>query len=487
MPEMWDAARAGQRMTRTMRTQLTSASLLVVLMACAPTREAIYDDVRRQLADRAALNVDVRQLSLETRELDANVLGVLSENLTLDAAVKVSLLNNRNLQATFERLGVPHAALLQASLPQNPMIDAELRFEMDGDGKTLEIGLVQDVLDFIAIPARRQAATANLEHERLKLVSTVISHVTDVRVAFYRVQANQQSIRLLREVRDGSQASFELAKRLHEAGNISDLEVAQHQALYAQSRLDLAAVETMVVQDRERLTALMGLWGKQVAWQVDPNLPALPASLDLDEFEAGAIKKSLDLEEIRWSIRAANAELGVARLEGWLPELGVGVSAERESSGTTRVGPALMVSIPIFNWNQGKIAARSAELRAAQHRYAGLAVEIRATARAVRNALISARKRADFIQETILPLRQKILDEMLLRYNAMLVGTFELVRAKRDQTLAQRQQVEALRDYWITRAEAELILQGRVRTRATSLAMQNSSSQDPRSSKPSHD
>jgi hypothetical protein len=116
-------------MTRTMWTQLTTTSLLVVSMACAPTRETIYDDVRRQLADRAALNVDVRQLSLETRELDANVLGVLSENLTVDDAVKVSLLNNRNLQATFERLGVPHAALLQASLPQNPMIDAELRYK----------------------------------------------------------------------------------------------------------------------------------------------------------------------------------------------------------------------------------------------------------------------------------------------------------------------------------------------------------------------
>ena len=47
--------------------------------------------------------------------------GLLASDLTLDNAVRVALLNNRQLQATFEDLGIARGQLIQAGLIANPV------------------------------------------------------------------------------------------------------------------------------------------------------------------------------------------------------------------------------------------------------------------------------------------------------------------------------------------------------------------------------
>jgi len=54
-----------------------------------------------------------------------------------------------------------------------------------------------------------------------------------------------------------------------------------------------------------------------------------------------------------------------------------------------------------------------------------------------------------------LPLRTAIVRETQLEYNAMLVGVFQVLEAKRQELDAGRIGIEALRDYWIARTELE--------------------------------
>jgi hypothetical protein len=54
------------------------------------------------------------------------------------------------------------------------------------------------------------------------------------------------------------------------------------------------------------------------------------------------------------------------------------------------------------------------------------------------------------VKDTILPLRQKILSEVLLHYNAMNATPFELLLARRAQADANQQYIELLRDFWIS-------------------------------------
>lgn len=67
-----------------------------------------------------------------------------------------------------------------------------------------------------------------------------------------------------------------------------------------------------------------------------------------------------------------------------------------------------------------------------------------------------------FYRTTLLPLREKIVDETLLQYNAMTTGPLQLLAAKRDQIATATAYVDALRDHFTARAEAEALLAGRL-------------------------
>ena len=58
-------------------------------------------------------------------------------------------------------------------------------------------------------------------------------------------------------------ASLEVARRLNEAGNITDLDLARERALAEAGKLALRSAEIAVRQSREQLNDLMGLWGKK--------------------------------------------------------------------------------------------------------------------------------------------------------------------------------------------------------------------------------
>lgn len=62
----------------------------------------------------------------------------------------------------------------------------------------------------------------------------------------------------------------------------------------------------------------------------------------------------------------------------------------------------------------------------------------------------------------LLPQRQRILHETLLQYNAMQKSNYELLLAKERDQQEEQAAIEALRDYWIARAELERAVGGRL-------------------------
>ena len=122
----------------------------------------------------------------------------------------------------------------------------------------------------------------------------------------------------------------------------------------------------------------------------------------------------------------------------------------------------LGIPIPLFDQGQGRIGRAMAELRFAQQEYYGLGVRIRSTARAVRDRLRAARAMALYYRDILLPLRERIINETLLQYNAMQLGVFELVLARERQIRAAVAYVETLRDYWLVRTQLDQMLNGRL-------------------------
>ena len=68
------------------------------------------------------------------------------------------------------------------------------------------------------------------------------------RTAFYRAQADEQMLDMFQQIVLATQAGYEFAQRLVEAGNIPELDLLLQQGLYERSKLDLASAEVAVAE-----------------------------------------------------------------------------------------------------------------------------------------------------------------------------------------------------------------------------------------------
>jgi len=60
----------------------------------------------------------------------------------------------------------------------------------------------------------------------------------------------------------------------------------------------------------------------------------------------------------------------------------------------------------------------------------------------------------------VVPLKQRISEENLLRYNGMLIGVFALLADARAQIASVNAAIEAQRDFWLADADLQMALVG---------------------------
>jgi cobalt-zinc-cadmium efflux system outer membrane protein len=145
-----------------------------------------------------------------------------------------------------------------------------------------------------------------------------------------------------------------------------------------------------------------------------------------------------------------------------MPDLDVGPAAEREGEEAWKVGPSITVPLPVFDQGQGRIGRAVAGLRRAQQEYYALAVRVRATARAVQERVVGAQDQVFYYRDILLPLRERIVNEAQLHYNAMQIGVLQLLRDREQEIETAVAYVEVLRDYWLARTDLSQIASGRL-------------------------
>jgi cobalt-zinc-cadmium efflux system outer membrane protein len=444
---------------------LLGALLAATLTGCVSESSA-FQDVNKVVASRTGHAVHWSHLGGES-EAQKATLEALAKPLTAETAVKVALLNSAELQAAFEDVGVARGDLVSAWRIPNPTAEAAVRFHDEGS-PALDFSLTEDISDLVFLPLRVGVADSELEAAKLEVAGKAMDLVFQVRSAFYSYLADVQIVELRATVLEALEASATTAKALHDAGNITDLDVANEQVLYDEARVNLASAQTNIAASRQQLSSLLGLWGRGDTWKVESRL-AEPGDVPLNDLEAKAVRSSIDLQVIRHRYSAAAKRANLERASGLLPELKAGIGVERED-GEWSYGPLTEIEVPLFYQGQGEVARARAQMRRQAQLLRGRAVQVRAAARAVAMRVASTRDRANYFKTVLLPTRQRILDQTQLQFNAMNLSVFQLLLAKRDQIETARSYVESLRDYWLARAEAEQLRSGRLTTGGVVLA-----------------
>lgn len=438
-------------------TRLGVALVALVASGCA-SENAPYQDVRKVVAARTGHDVRWSHLDGDGEARKA-VREALSKPLTLETAVRLALLNDADLQAAFEQIGVARGSLLSAWRLPNPEADVAVRFRKHASA-TLDFSVTEDLSELVLLPLRVGVAHAELDAAKLEVAGRAMDLALRVRQAFYGYLADQQIVEFRRTVLEALEASASTAGALRHAGNITELDFANQTVLFDEARVNVASAETSLTASRQLLTALLGLWGTEAGFKVESRLEA-PGELALADLETQAVKNSLDLALIRQRFSAAAKRSNLASASGVLPELRAGVTVEREDDEWS-YGPLGVVQVPLFYQGQGEVARARAEMRRQAQLLRARGVQVRSAARTLALRLAALRDRVEYFKNVLLPARERIVRETQLQYNAMSVSVFQLLVAKRDQIETARLYVEALRDYWTTRAEAEQLRSGRL-------------------------
>ena len=454
------------------RSHLLLVSLLAPSLCSASPQQVT--DVESTVQQRIGKRVEIRRDVVVDEEIAHAVRAMLRGTLTADRAVQIALLNNRELQATFEDIGIARADLTEAGLLKNPVFDTSARFpDRPPSATNLEFGIVQDFLDLLMIPLRKKVAANELARAELRAGDAVLKLAAEVRSAFYTLQGKQMLFTRLGSLGNTYAAALELSLRQHEAGNISDLELANQQSTYSQSKLDAAQVASEMRSDREKLNRLMGVWGALTEWKMADELPSLPASFPTEHLESIAIAQRLDLAAAKAELGAIVQSLGLTKTYRYVGSIEFGVNTERDTDRQRVTGPTLRLELPIFNHGQGRIAKLKAQLRQAERRVEAAAIDIRSDVREARDRALAKKDLAAYHRDQLVPERKRVLDLTLTSYNSMLKGPYDLLLARQNELAAERGYIDALRDYWIARADLERAVGGRLTTVRTK--MQDSS------------
>lgn len=434
---------------------------LLFLAGCASlSADGRFSDVGKAIRERTGAETKWVRSEEEANSVRSRVKEILAKPLGPQEAVQIALLNNPGLQAGYAEVGIAEADLVQASRWRGPTFSfARLR---RGDEIELERSVFFDVLGLITIPLSVRVEEKRLMSSQNRAAGEALRVALDTRKAWFSAVAAQESAKYAQQVKEAAEASAELGRRMAEAGNFSKLDYAREQAFYAEATAQLGRARQAQFSARERLARLMGLWGEELSFQLPERLPDLPkAAREGGDLEGQALAQRLDVQGAWRDTEALAQSLGLTKVTGFISLLDFGLINNSETGLPNKRGWAIEVAIPIFDFGQARTARAERLYMQSVNRAKESAIQARSEVREAYGAYRTGFDLAKHYRDEIVPLRKRISDEMLLRYNGMLASVFELLSDSRDQVAAVNAYIETLRDFWIAESELQMALTGR--------------------------
>ena len=397
----------------------------------------------------------------------ARVAALLAAPLGADEAVQIALLNNPALQAQLHTLGIAEADRVAAGRLPNPGFSIGRLTR--GSEIEWERSLHLNLMALLTLPLRNELEARRFEQLRLSLAQDILRLAADTRRAWIVAVAAQQTSAYQQQSMDAAEASAELARRMAEAGNWSALQRARQQAFYADAALAVARAEQARLASRERLARLLGLEAAH-AIRLPERLPALPATLPaLPDIEQAALDTRIDLQVARLQTEALAKNLGLTRRTRFINVLELGIVNNGSNEEPQQRGAEISFELPLFDFGEARVRGAEARYQQALSQVRAQGVNARAEIRETHTLRQSQYAIARHLADEVVPLRKRISDETLLRYNGMLTDTFALLADARAQIASVNAAIEAQRDYWLADAAFALARVGSPGALAVSL------------------
>lgn len=353
--------------------------------------------------------------------------------LSLAEVQRLVVARNPSLLATRQETAIARGELRQARTYRfNPDLALQSAGAFGGSGSPYELALTQEIEWAGQRGLRVDAARTGLTRAASAVQNAGRLTLADASAAFYRALAADRRLAVTRDALALTERLLAAVRTQLTEGEISTLEanLAEIEAGRARGRV-LAAQRAATTAELE-LKQLVGLApdtpvrlvgdapsASTLAVSPPASQPGPPpvvdamvagpmlGTLDQDSLVALALAQRPDLAASTAAVHEFETLTALARREA-LPNLRLGAVVERgEDGGSPQLGPAIGLSLPLFNRNQGVVDQRQA--LAEQARLDRRAIELRVrtdVASAVRAYRTATEEAAVFATSVLLPARQ---------------------------------------------------------------------------------
>jgi cobalt-zinc-cadmium efflux system outer membrane protein len=366
--------------------------------------------------------------------------GPLPSTLTLQQALEEAEARSPAIIAARAAVDAAEARVRQAGFRINPELSVEVENfagtgELSGFRRTESTIALNQRLD---LGGRRQArvgvARAELGATQLRLSIVRADLAQAVREQFAKAIAAGERLRLAEESDARARELARVTGVFVDAGREPPLRALRARSAAAQAR---AEFETARADERASRATLSSLFGVSTPVETlsGPLLDLEPSTLDPEQ----SLEVQLaDLE--RLSAEASlRQELAARNLD---PAVGLGVRQFRETGDVALVGGVSM-PLPVFDRNQGNVAAARANIRAAEARRAAALANVTVRARNAIANVEAAEARVEALERAALPEAAEALRLAQISYREGRATLLELLDVQTAYTSAQTALTEA--------------------------------------------
>lgn len=301
---------------------------------------------------------------------------------------------------------------------------------------------------------RREIYTQQGRSDRIGIEEQTYRVHNDVTQAFYSALTAQAMVVVRQRLVGVALDAVETVHQLANVGQADAPDILQTEVEAEQAKIDFVTAQRNFLEKFRTLTALTG----------DPSTPVSPLTgtletppdLDADHQVADLIDASPAVKRMKQDVAVREARLRAARREP-VPDLQLRAGEEynfEHLSGTlsTATGPQTFASasidLPLWNRNQGNIAAANAEIARARLEVTRTQLALRQRAEPLAQSYQTARFTADRYRTELIPRAQRAYELYLAKYKSMAMAYPQVLVSQRTLFQLQIGYLSALHDQW---------------------------------------
>jgi outer membrane protein TolC len=276
----------------------------------------------------------------------------------------------------------------------------------------------------------------------------------DVSQAFYAALTAQAVVAIRKQMVEVELDAVETVHQLANVGQADAPDILQTEVEAEQAKVDFVMAQRKYIEDYGVLASLAGRQDLPLA-RVAGELEALP-EIDAEKMVAETAANNPMIKRMEQQVAVSEAQLHAAKREA-VPNVVLRAGEQYNFEHVTDFPPrsagpqsfaSASVNLPLWNRNQGAVAAQEAELERARLDVVRTQLMLKQTAEPVAQAYLSAKFAADRYKAEMLPRAQRAYDLYKSKYDAMALPYPQVLHSQLNLLHMQIGYLTALGEAW---------------------------------------